>query len=223
MKRVERGARRTSKPDIFISHSSKDKKIASQLATDMNFCGIDVWLDQWELEIGQSLNDELAKAMEDSRYISILITKNYNKTVWTKREYKKALSREEREKRTVMLPLLLEEAVMPDFLEDKVYLDLRTDYYSGLTKIAGMVHKLSPHRVNKAIGNDPPERVKDIWRLLEGIGFEPYVVVGADDFDEILAHGGEKIRDDYARFYPDSLLESVTVSDHIKTLLQEVT
>ena len=222
MKRIKRGARRTSKPDIFLSHSSKDKEIATQLATDMNFCGIDIWLDQWELQIGQSLTDELAKAMDDSRYIAILITGNYNKSVWTKAEYKKALAREQREERTVMLPLLHGEAETPDFLEDKIYVDLRTDYYSGLARIAGMVHELSEFRIARAIAEHPPKRVKDIWQLLESIGFEPYVVFGDDDFDEILKHGGKKIRDDYAYFYPDTLLESLVVSDHVKTLLQEV-
>ena len=222
MMRIERGARRTSKPNIFISHSSKDKETAAHLATDMNFCGIDVWLDQWELQIGQSLTDELAKAMDDSRYIAILITGNYNKSVWTKAEYKKALSREQHEKRTVMLPLLLGEAEMPDFLEDKIYVDLRTNYYSGLARIAGMVHELSEFRIARAIADHPPKRVKDIWGLFESMGFEPYVVVGHDDFDEILKHGGKRIRDDYAYFYLDTLLESTAVSEHVKALLQEV-
>ena len=53
MMRVERGIRRASDPDIFLSHSAKDKEIAARLATDLNFCGIDVWLDLWELQIGQ--------------------------------------------------------------------------------------------------------------------------------------------------------------------------
>ncbi len=222
MMRIERGARRTSKPDIFISHSSKDKEVATQLATDMNFCGIDVWLDQWELQIGQSLTDELAKAMDDSRYIAILITGNYNKSVWTKAEYKKALSREQREERTVMLPILFGDAEMPDFLEDKIYVDLRTNYYSGLARIAGMIHELSEFRITRALADHPPERVKDIWGLLEAIGFEPYVVFGTDDFAEILEHGGKIVRDDYAYFYPDMLLESAAVSNHVKTLLQEL-
>jgi hypothetical protein len=66
----------------------------------LNFCSVDVWLDDWELEVGQSLTDVIAKAMDDSRYIAILITENYNKTVWSKAEYKKALAREQKEGRT---------------------------------------------------------------------------------------------------------------------------
>jgi hypothetical protein len=81
--------------------------------------------------------------MDISRFIAILITENYNKSVWTKTEYKKALAREQKENRTVMLPLIVGEAQIPDFLEDKIYIDLRTEYFSGIVKLVGMVHGLS--------------------------------------------------------------------------------
>ncbi len=219
---VDRGAQRHSNPDIFLSHSSKDKGLALKLATDLNFCATDVWLDEWEIEIGQSLTDVLATAMEKARFVAILLSQNYNKSVWTKREYKKALSREERENRVVMLPLILGEIEIPDFLEDKKYVDLRTQYYSGLAQIAGMVHDLSLFRINRALRERPPTDLRQIWDLLESIGFEPFVVLGRDDFAEILSVGGERVSDDYARFYPDMVHASVRVSDHIKSLLREV-
>jgi TIR domain-containing protein len=222
MMRIERGARRTAKPDIFVSHSSRDRAAASHLSINLNFCAIDVWLDDWELEVGQSLTDEIAKAMEGSRFIAILITENYNKTVWTKTEYKKALAREQKEKRTVMLPLIVGEAQIPDFLEDKIYIDLRTDYFAGITKLVGMIHGLSQFRVSRALADRPPQSVRDVWRLLESIGFEPYVVLGNDDFDEMLKHGGKLVRDGYAQFYPDALLDSAAVSDHVKALVREL-
>ncbi len=70
--------------------------------------------------------------MDDARYIAILITENYNKTVWTKTEYKKALAREQKENRTVMLPLIVGEAQIPDFLEDKIYLTCARSISRGL-------------------------------------------------------------------------------------------
>lgn len=222
MMKIERGARRTAKPDIFISHSSRDKAAASNLAATLNFCAIDVWLDDWELEVGQSLTDEIAKAMDDSRFIAILITENYNKTVWTKTEYKKALAREQKENKTVMLPLIVGEAQIPDFLEDKIYIDLRTEYFSGITKLVGMIHGLSKFRVSRALAVRQPQTVRDVWVLLQSIGFEPYVVLGIDDFDEMLKHGGRLLRDDYAQFCSDALLKSATVSDHVKALVREL-
>ena len=222
MMRVERGKQRTAKPDIFISHSSRDKEAATHLATTLNFCSVDVWLDDWELEVGQSLTDEIAKAMDDARYIAILITENYNKTVWTKTEYKKALAREQKEGRTVMLPLFVGKAEIPDFIEDKIYIDLRTDYFAGITQLVGMAHGLTKFRISRAISDNKPEGVRDVWNLLQSIGFEPYVVFGRDDFDEILRHGGKLLRDDYAEFYPEAILESSRVSSHVKSLVREL-
>ena len=222
MMRIERGAKRTASPDIFISHSSLDKPAATHLATVLNFCAIDVWLDDWELDVGQSLTDEIAKAMEDSRYIAILITENYNTTVWTKTEYKKALSREQKEGRTVMLPLIVGEAQIPDFIEDKIYIDLRTNYFSKITRLVGMIHEISNFRISRALSEREPTSVREVWELLDSIGFSPYVVLGKDDFDEILKHGGKLIRDDYAQFYTDTLLNSPEVTDHVKSLIRQL-
>jgi hypothetical protein len=224
VERIERGAKRTAKPDIFISHSSRDKATALRLAKTLNFCSIDVWLDDWELQVGQSLTDEIAKAMDQSRFIAILITENYNKTVWTKTEYKKALAREQKEQRTVMLPLIVGEAEIPDFLEDKINIDLRKEYFFGIVKLVGMIRDLDSYRVSCAVSGQKPESVPEVWRLLEKIGFEPYVVVGKDDFEEMLKHGGELVEEElgYARFNPHALLQSGAVSDHVKALVREV-
>jgi hypothetical protein len=221
MRAVERGAKRTAKPDIFISHSSRDKAAALRLATTLNFCAIDVWLDDWELEVGQSLPAEIAKAMDESRFIAILITENYNKSVWTKTEYKKALAREQKEQRPVMLPLIMGEAEIPDFLEDKIYIDLREEYFSAIVKLVGMVHGLSSYRVSRVLSDAPPQSVASVWRLLSFIGFEPYVVLGKDDFEEALSHGAWEVEPGYARFDPEALLNSA-VSDHIKRLVREL-
>jgi len=39
-----------------------------------------------------------------------------------------------------MLPLIVNEVEIPDFIEDKIYIDLRKDYYSGIAQLAGLVH-----------------------------------------------------------------------------------
>src|SRR5512141_330372 len=140
MQRIERNAKRKSAPDLFLSHSSKDRVAAARLAKDLTYCGVDAWLDEWEVQIGQSLTDVLASAMSKARFIAILMTENYNTSVWTKTEFKKALAREQTEGRIVMLPLLLSGTSIPDFIEDKVYLDFRTEYYSAIMRLAALIH-----------------------------------------------------------------------------------
>lgn len=219
---IERGARRTATPDIFISHSSRDKAAALQLAKTLNYCSIDVWLDDWELEVGQSLTDEIGKAMDEARYIAILITENYNQTVWTKTEYKKALAREQKEQRTVMLPLIVGKTNIPDFLEDKIYIDLREEYFCGIVKLVGMIHGISKYRISGALSQRQPATVAAVWDLLQSIGFEPYVVLGKDDFQEVLSHGGRLLREDYATFSPYHVLNSPKVSQHVKAIIREL-
>jgi hypothetical protein len=175
-----------------------------------------------ELEVGQSLTDEISKALRVSRFIAILITENYNKTVWTKNEYKIALDREQTEQRTVMLPLIVGEAQIPDFLQGKIYIGLRTEYFAGITKLVGMIHRLTPHRISEALRHQLPQTVSDVWRLLLSIGFEPYVILGKDDFDEMVSHGSTLLRPDYVEFNPFALLGSETVSDHVKALVREL-
>lgn len=85
-----------------------------------------------------------------------------------------------------------------------------------------MIHDLSRFRVSRALSNVVPGSVREVWKLLESIGFEPYVVLGKDDFDEMLKHGGNLVRDDYASFSPQLLLESELVSDHVKELVREL-
>jgi len=174
------------------------------------------------MEVGQSLSDEIARAMDISRFIAILITENYNKTVWTKTEYKKALAREQKEGRTVMLPIIIGEAAIPDFMEDKVYIDLRKEYFAGLVNLVAMLRGISRHRVSQALNRSKPESVREVWRLLESIGFEPYVVLGNDDFQEMLDHGGRLLEPDYAQFDPNVILQSPAVSDHVKALAREL-
>jgi hypothetical protein len=121
-----------------------------------------------------------------------------------------------------MLPLSVGEAQIPSFLGDKIYIDLRTEFFFGITKLVGMIHGLSQFRVSQALSERQPQSVNDVWRLFQSIGFEPYVVLGKDDFDEMLKHGGRLLRDDYAQFDPDALLNSAMVTDHVKALVREL-
>ncbi len=132
------------------------------------------------------------------------------------------MTREQKENRTVMLPLIIGEALIPDFLEDKVYVDLRTDFYKGVVNLVGMIHGISRFRISEALSDYEPQNIGDIWRLLQSIGFEPYVVLGNDDFEEVLKHGGHLIRGDYATFDPFEIINSAEVSNHVKALVKEL-
>jgi len=121
-----------------------------------------------------------------------------------------------------MLPLIVGKAEIPDFIEDKIYIDLRTDFHSGIFRLVGMVHGITPFRISQALADKKPEAVREVWNLLQSVGFEPYVVLGKDDFEEMTKHGGRLIREGYATFSPDALLANPRVTDHMKSLVREL-
>jgi hypothetical protein len=220
---IPRGILRKKCPDIFLSHSSKDKIDALQLARIANFCGIDVWLDDWELSIGSNISDELSKALNNSRYVAILLTDNYNKTVWTKREYQEALAREEKEKRNVLLPILTGSSEMPPFMGDRKFIDMRYDYYAGIARLAGFVHEFTEYRVNEAIRYSKPENLRDVWNLLRDIGWKQFIVLGKDDFDEVVQSGaGTLASEDFARYSTNQIMSNEKLSPYLKRLFAQI-
>ena len=146
-----RDARDKRKPDVFLSHSSRDKSFVKRLAEDLCFLEVDVWLDAWELQVGDSLYDVITDAMEKSEYIGVILGDNYADSRWARDELKQALARERREEQVTIIPMLCGAAEIPPFLEDKLYLDFRSDYFAALSRLAAMVHEVSRKRIEVAI------------------------------------------------------------------------
>lgn len=120
----ERGAELGSAgPQLFLSHSSKDDRIVSRIAQNLNTCGVDVWLDVWELRVGDDLHQRIADAIAKSRFVGVAVGGRFDESKWTKGEVSQALSREKAEDRTVVLPLLIEDVPLPPVLGSKKFLD----------------------------------------------------------------------------------------------------
>jgi len=204
---------------LFLSHSSRDKTFARRLADDLVFCQVDVWLDEWELQVGDSLHDGIGNALEKSRFIGLVLGDNFSDSVWARDELKQALSREKRAGRTLVLPLIFGNCQIPPFLEDKIFLDFRSDYYGALARLAGTVHEISRQRMEEAVRVEHPHTIGEVIDTLRYVGIEPYVILDEDDFREIVVAGGVERINDRVRFDPQSLLNNKRVSMRIRNLM----
>ncbi|MDQ6706348.1 MAG: TIR domain-containing protein [Acidobacteriota bacterium] len=223
MTRVDRSneARQKREPDLFLSHSSRDKGVVRQLAEDLSFLEVDAWLDEWELQVGDSLHDVIAAAMEKSGYVAIILGDNYADSQWARDEMKQALARERRQRNGLVLPLIFGTAEVPAFLEDKVYLDFTKNYYEGLARLAGIIHTVSRKRIEDGIAMVQPQKISQCIKVLRYCGVEPYVVVGKDDWSEIQAAGGVVIGE-RVRFDPASVASARSTSPRIRHLMQRL-
>lgn len=119
---------------IFLSHTGVDKPFVRQLRKDLLAHGVPrVWLDEAEIEIGDSLIAKIDEGIELSRYIAVVLSKKSIDAPWVKKELDLAMNREISTGEVVVLPLLYEECELPGFLKGKLYADFsRPEEYEAV-------------------------------------------------------------------------------------------
>jgi TIR domain len=215
-------ARIHRKPDVFLSHSARDKDFVWRLAEDLAFCEVDSWLDQWELRPGESLHDAIGGALAASRFVAIVIGQNFSDSRWASDEMKQALARERRENTTVVIPILAADASPPPFIEDKLYVDLRYDYYAGVVRLAALVHNIPSQHIEDAIRSIRPRGMRGCIETLRYAGVEPYVVMSKEDADVVLQSGGRPYSDHKVRFSPEKVASNPMTSPRLRGMMRRL-
>ena len=73
--------------DVFISHSSEDKdSVVRPLALALKEKGINVWYDEFELKIGDSLRRKIDQGLSKSKFGIVVISRSFIKKGWTNYE-----------------------------------------------------------------------------------------------------------------------------------------
>jgi hypothetical protein len=73
--------------DVFISHASEDKdEIVRPLAQALQSGGLDVWYDEFELRIGDSLRQKIDKGLASSRFGIVVLSQAFLGKGWTNYE-----------------------------------------------------------------------------------------------------------------------------------------
>lgn len=132
---------KTHRGRVFLSHSHADNEFCEKLAADLRHKSIFVWIDEAEMQIGDSLIRKISKAIDQMDYVVVVLSKSSVKSRWVKKEVDIAMTQEIRGKQVKVLPILLEDCLIPSFLKDKVYADFRnaSKYGAGLGRIVTRV------------------------------------------------------------------------------------
>lgn len=120
---------------VFLSHSSADKKAVRRLAQDLEAAGIVVWLDEREIGIGDSISQSIQEGIARADYVAVWLTERSVGSEWVRREWGAKLNKEINERHVKVLPLLAEPCEIPALLVDKKYADFRYDYDNGLDEL----------------------------------------------------------------------------------------
>ena len=120
---------------IFISHSHQDKEFVDVLAANLILNKAHIWVDRWELKVGDSIVDKIQSAIKTASALIVVLSKSSVGSAWCNKELSVGLIRELDERRVVVLPVLLEDCDIPLFLRDKKYADFRNNFDAGLSEI----------------------------------------------------------------------------------------
>ncbi len=112
---------------IFISYNRKDSAFVDSLAMNLVAAKHHVWMDRWELALGDSLTRKIEGALTKANAILVILSNHSVESEWCKRELSAGLIRELEEKQTLVMPCVIDNCSIPLFLKDKLYADFRRD------------------------------------------------------------------------------------------------
>ncbi|PHQ94423.1 MAG: hypothetical protein COB40_12170 [Marinosulfonomonas sp.] len=99
---------RNEVPFAFLSHDSRDKEIAREIATYLQNRMCPVWYDEFSLAVGDHLRDSIEQGLKDSKKCVLLLSKNFlSNSGWTKKEFDSVFTRELVEEKKLILPVWL--------------------------------------------------------------------------------------------------------------------
>lgn len=114
---------------VFLSHSSPDKALARRLARDLQSAQVEVWLDQWQIGVGESFEQRIAQGLANTDFVVVLLTRQAVASEWVSREWREMVEREQSTRRIAVLPVRAEACALPDFLAQRSHADISGGSY----------------------------------------------------------------------------------------------
>ena len=120
----------------FVSYSRKDSEFVLDLVEQLRKAGVELWLDQRDIKVGQPWDDELSKALEDCAGVLVVLSPDAVDSEIVKNEIAKARKHGKR-----ILPLLYKPCEIPLQVNRLQYLDWTRESDRDL---AGLVAAVCP-------------------------------------------------------------------------------
>jgi formylglycine-generating enzyme len=134
---------RPVKKRIFLSHASSDLDAVRALADDLQRAGLEVWLDEREIRVGDRISRRVEEGLDGADYLAIWLTRDAVESGWVETEWQSLFDDEVKSRTTKIFPLLAQDCKLPRFLSGKLFADFRNDYKQGLMDLLRAVGQQS--------------------------------------------------------------------------------
>jgi len=131
--------RRVNLPTVFVSYSSKDLPFVKRLAGDLRDKGVNVWLDQWEIRVGDSILQKIEEGIRAHDHFAVVLSPEAVASTWVRRELEAVVMQQHAGRRVAVLPILYRPCELPPFLAGIRYADFTASYDSGLQQLVAVL------------------------------------------------------------------------------------
>ena len=69
-------------PSIFISHNHEDKQFVRRLGADLAAAGVKSWIDEAEINVGDSLIAKISSAIDEMDYFAVILSPRSGGSAW---------------------------------------------------------------------------------------------------------------------------------------------
>lgn len=181
--------------NAFLSYAHEDRGFAERIAEELRKSGIDVWIDKWEINAGDSLIQKIfMEGLSKCDIFLIIISCSSAKSKWVKEELDYAMIKKI-EGITKIIPLIKEKCEIPAPLRALKWVDLSEDLNGGIREVVKSVYEVS----DKPPLGKIPNYITELRNSIGGLSR------GASTIGLILSKEGDYQRGDERKYSGEKL------------------
>lgn len=95
-----------------LSYVTEDQPFAEKLYVDFQSKGFSCWFAPHDLRIGDKMRDKIYEAIQGKDKLLLILSEHSVASDWVEHEVETALAKEHKEKRTILFPIRLDNAIL---------------------------------------------------------------------------------------------------------------
>lgn len=110
---------------VFISHNKADKPLAREVGAQLMMVGVDVWLDEWSIDVGESIPAAINAGLRDFTHLVLLWSENAARSGWVQGELDSATMRLMSTPDVKVIPCFIDATPLPPLISSRKGIDFR--------------------------------------------------------------------------------------------------
>lgn len=121
---------------VFLSYCSENADLARRLASDLRSAGLEVWFDQWEIDVGELFVRSFEEGVDTASVLVVLLTRASVASRFVEQEWRRKATEERETGRLAVVPVRGEPCEVPEFLAQRSHADIwHGNYPRGFVRL----------------------------------------------------------------------------------------